>query len=143
MTPDELARLDDKGMAAWEAHKPDEFAALFADRFVWQDDAVPEEITSAAGVRDYMSQWFTAFPDMHSVETNRVIGDDSVAVEIEFTGTNSGPLRMGGRDIPATGRSVTGHGTYFVRAENGKIVEFHTHPDTTGMMMQLGLMPAS
>lgn len=34
-------------------------------------------------------------------------------------------------------------GTCFMKCENGKITEFHTHPDAAGMMMQLGLMGAS
>jgi predicted ester cyclase len=48
---------------------------------------------------------------------------------------------MGGREIPATGRRVQGHGTYFARVDNGRIVEFSTHPNVAEMMMQLGLMP--
>jgi predicted ester cyclase len=88
-----------------------------------------------------MQAWYTAFPDMRVTETNRVIGDDSVAAEVEFTGTNSGPLSMGGQELPPTGRPVTGYGTYFARAKDGRITEFHAHPDVAGMMMQLGLMP--
>ena len=41
---------------------------------------------------------------------------------------------------PNAGKSITGHGTYFVKTEDGKIKEFHSHPDAAGMMMQLGLM---
>jgi hypothetical protein len=48
---------------------------------------------------------------------------------------------MGGNEIPATNRTVTGRGTYFARVRDGKIVEFSSHPDAAGMMMQLGLMP--
>jgi predicted ester cyclase len=70
-----------------------------------------------------------------------VIGDDSVAAELEFTGTNTGPLAMGGMEIPATGRSVVGRGAYFARVRNGQVVEFSSHPDAAGMMTQLGLMP--
>jgi predicted ester cyclase len=47
----------------------------------------------AAG-RQYMQGWFTAFPDMQVRTTNRVFGDDFIAAEVEFTGTNSGPLSM-------------------------------------------------
>jgi hypothetical protein len=48
---------------------------------------------------------------------------------------------MGGMELPATGRQITGHGTYFVRVEAGKITEFHAHPNAAEMMMQLGLVP--
>ncbi|HEY3502409.1 MAG TPA: ester cyclase [Actinocatenispora sp.] len=142
MNRDELAQLDDKGMAAWDAHKSGDFVGLFADRFEWIDDGTPAPMRSTDEIRAYVDAWFTAFPDLRTRETNRVIGEDSVAAEVEFTGTNTGPIMMGGRQMPATGRAVTGHATYFARAEDGKIVEFHSHPDAAGMMAQLGMMPS-
>ena len=141
MNKDELIALDDRGLAAWDSHDVDGFAALFAGDFVYTDDTIPGTLTSGEQVREYMSGWFTAFPDMRLTELSRVVGDDAVAAELEFTGTNSGPLRMGDMELPATGRQITGHGTYFVRADGGKITEFHAHPNAAEMMMQLGLMP--
>ena len=142
MTRDEIAALDDRGMAAWDAHDTGAFVGLFADDFEFTDGSAPTPMRSREEIENYMGAWFTAFPDMRATETNRVVGEDSVAVEVEFTGTNSGPLMMGGQTIPATGRSVTGHGTYFAKARDGRITEFHSHPDVAEMMMQLGLMPA-
>ena len=83
----------------------------------------------------------TAFPDMLVKQTNRVVGDDAVAAEVEFSGTNSGPLVMAGNEVPPTNRTVSARGTYIARVRDGKIVEFSSHPDAAGMMMQLGLMP--
>jgi len=37
---------------------------------------------------------------------------------------------------------VVGRGSYIGRVKDGKIIEFRSHPDAAGMMMQLGLMPA-
>jgi len=142
MTRDEMIALDDRGMAAWDSHDTAGFAALFADDFVYLDDSSPAPLRSKDEIQTYMQAWYTAFPDMRASETNRVVGDDSVAVEVEFTGTNTGPLAMGGQEIPATGRGITGHGTYFVKARDGRITEFHAHPDSAELMMQLGLMPA-
>jgi steroid delta-isomerase-like uncharacterized protein len=141
MNKDEIIALDDRGMTAWDTHDVDAFAAMFADNFIYSDDTVQGAMTSLDQVREYMSGWFTAFPDMKVKEQNRVVGDDAVAAELEFTGTNSGPLSMGGMEVPATGRQITGHGTYFVRVADGKITEFHAHPNAAEMMMQLGLMP--
>jgi predicted ester cyclase len=78
---------------------------------------------------------------MQVKQTNRVIGDDAVAAELEFTGTNSGPMVMAGNEIPPTNKTVTGRGTYIAQIRGDKIVEFRSHPDAAGMMMQLGLMP--
>jgi steroid delta-isomerase-like uncharacterized protein len=141
MSRAELERLDDEGMGAWEKHDGDAFLGLFAEEFVWQDDTVPEPMRSKGEARRYFQSWMTAFPDFHVSTTNRVIGEDAVAAEVEFRGTNTGPLEMAGNQIPATGKNVVGHGCYFARVQNGKIVEFHSHPDAAGMMMQLGLLP--
>lgn len=140
MTQDELNQLDLKGITAWDTHDTEAFVGLLSDDFVWVDDTVPEPMRTRDQAREYMSRWFTAFPDMRARETNRVLGEDSLAAEVEFTGTNTGPLRMGGREIAATGKPLSGHGAYFVRARDGKIVEFHSHADVAGMLSQLGVL---
>ena len=140
MTKEEIIALDDRGMTAWDSHDTDGFVGLFADEFVYTDDTMDKPMRSKDEVRAYMQAWYKAFPDMHARELNRVVDDDSVAAEIEFTGTNTGPMTVGGQEIPATGRQVVGHGTYFAKAGSGGITEFHAHPDMAGMMMQLGLM---
>ncbi len=137
----ELERLDDLGIGAWDNHKPDAFVDLLADEFVLRDLTLPEPIRTKAEAGAYVQAWLTAFPDMRVQRKSRVIGEDSVAAEIEFTGTNTGPLAMGGMEIPPTGKSVVGHGAYFVQVKDGKVVEFSAHPDAAGLMMQLGLMP--
>lgn len=142
MSREELERLNDEGISAWDRHDTDGFVRLLADDFVWVDDTAPEPMRTPDAARAYTQAWFTAFPDMHIRSTNVVCADDQIACELEFTGTNTGTLAMGGMEIPPTGKSVTSRGTYFLKAENGKIKEFHTHPDAAGMMMQLGLMPA-
>jgi steroid delta-isomerase-like uncharacterized protein len=141
MSREELERLDDQGIAAWNAHDADAFLELFSDELVWSDWTQPEPIRDKEGARRYFDSWGTAFPDMQLKVLDRVVGDDAVAAELEFTGTNTGPLRMGGMEIPATNKSVVGRGSYMVRVREGKIVEFSTHPDAAGLMLQLGLMP--
>ena len=142
MSKQELERIDDLGMAAWDNHTPDAFADLFADEFVLRDTTLPEPLDTVYEAVAYAQSWFTAFPDMHVRTANRVVGEDSVAAEIEFTGTNTGPLVMGGMELPPTGRSVVVRGSYFARVKDGKVTEFSSHPDAAGLMMQLGLLPA-
>lgn len=143
MSISENIRLDEEFMAGWNARNPDQAVAILSDDAVWQDVGSPEAMHGKAAARQYMQSWFTAFPDLTAVTKNRVVSEDQVAVEVEFTGTNSGPLQMGpdAPAIPATGKKVTGKGTYFLRIRNGKAVEVHSYPDAAGLMMQLGLMP--
>jgi steroid delta-isomerase-like uncharacterized protein len=141
MEREELERIDDIGMEAWNNQDIDGFLAQFGDEFVWNDLTVPEPMTTREQARQYMQGWFTAFPDMRATVVNRVVGENAVAAELQFTGTNTGPLRMGGMEIPATGKSVVGRGSYFVKVgEDGKATEFSSHPDAAGMMAQLGLL---
>ena len=141
MSQEDVERIDDQGIAAWDDHDADTFAGLLADDFVWTDLTVPEPMRTKDEARRYTEAWFTAFPDMRTTRTNRVVGDDAVAGEIEFTGTNTGPMRMAGTEIPPTGKSVLGRGAYFAHIRDGKILRFSTHPDVAGVMVQLGLMP--
>jgi len=103
----------------------------------------PEPLHGKDAARQLIRGWFAAFPDLDSVVKNRVVTEDQVAVEVEFTGTNTGPLQMaaGAPAIPATGKKVQNRGVYFLRIRNGKGVEVHSYPDAAGLMMQLGLMP--
>jgi len=41
-------------------------------------------------------------------------------------------MNMGGMEIPPTGKAVVGHGAYFARAREGKIVEFNATPTRPG-----------
>jgi steroid delta-isomerase-like uncharacterized protein len=141
MSRADVERIDDQGIAAWDNHDADAFANLLADDFVWTDLTLPEPMRTKDEARQYAQAWFTAFPDMRIKETNRIVTDDAVAVELEFTGTNTGPMTMAGREIPPTGKTVLGKGAFFARIQDGKIVQFSSHPDVAGLMMQLGFMP--
>jgi steroid delta-isomerase-like uncharacterized protein len=141
MSREEIEKLDDQGMASWDTHDTEGFVGMLADDFVLRDWTMAEPIRDKDGVRAYFNAWMTAFPDMRVTRHNRVVGDDAVAAEIEFTGTNTGPMVMGGMEMPPTGKSVVGRGSYIARVKDGKVVEFSAHPDAAGIMMQLGLMP--
>jgi steroid delta-isomerase-like uncharacterized protein len=143
MSIQENIRLDEEFIAAWDTHDPDRAVALLSEDVAWQDVANPEPLRSKAAIRQLMQSWFTAFPDLTTVWKNHVVTEDQVAAEVRWTGTNNGPLQMaaGAPAIPATGKQVTGQGTYFLRIRKGKVVEVHSYPDAAGLMMQLGLMP--
>ena len=143
MSVQDNLKLDEENIAAWNAHDVGRLLAIVSDDIVWQDVGTPQPLRGKDGVRQFAQGWFAAFPDIQLTVTNRVVTEDQVAAEVEFTGTNSGPLELapGAPAIPATNKKVNGKGTYFLRIKNGKAVEVHTYPDVAGLMMQLGLMP--
>jgi steroid delta-isomerase-like uncharacterized protein len=135
----DIEQLDDLNMKAWDDHDADAFAALFADDFQATDDSVPNVMRTKDEIKQFSQAWFTAFPDMHLRTTNRVVSEDGVGAEVEFIGTNTGPMVMGEQEIPPTNKKVQAHGTYFARVSGGKVVEFHSHPNMMEMMGQLGM----
>ena len=136
-------KLDEENFEAWNAHDVDRSLAIYSDDILWQDVGSPQALEGRDAVRQYIQTWFLAFPDIKLTVTNRLVTEDQVAGELEWIGTHSGPLQFGpgAPALPATGKKVTGKGTYFVRVRDNKAVEVHTYLDTAGLMMQLGLMP--
>ena len=110
----------------------------------------PNVITEApGGVRtegpdaatQYAMVWLRAFPDARITVKNQVASGDWIVEEFTFQGTHKEPLASPGGEIPATGRSITGHGVQIVRVEDDKIAEFRLYFDQVEVLTQLGLMP--
>ena len=142
MSVQDNLKVDEEEIAAWNAHDVERAVAVFPDEIVWIDTGSPQPMKGKDALRQYLQGWFSAFPDIKITVKNRVITEEYVASELDFTGTNSGDLQLApGATIPATGKKVNGKGTYFVHFKDGKPVEVHSYPDLAGMMMQLGLMP--
>jgi len=143
MSVQDHLKLDEEEIAAWNAHDVERALAIFPEDVMWQDVTSPQPFNGKDAIRQYLQGWFSAFPDIKITVTNRVITEDYVAAEIDFAGTNNGPLQLapGAPAIPATGRMVNGKGTYFIHFKDGKPVEVRSYPDAAGMLMQLGMMP--
>jgi steroid delta-isomerase-like uncharacterized protein len=143
MSIQDNVKFDEKNFELWNAHDIDGSLALYSEHIVWQDVGIPQPLHGREAVRQYIQGWFSAFPDIQLTVTNRVVNEDQVAGELEWSGTQSGPLQLGPGTpaVPATGKKVIGKGTYFVRIQDNKAVEVHTYPDNVGLMIQLGLMP--
>jgi hypothetical protein len=68
--------------------------------------------------------------------------DDVTEFEGSFKGTNEGPLKLPGGDLPPTNRPVSLTGAIFVRFNSkGEIEEVRRYMDIGAMMTQLGLGP--
>ncbi|WP_158840725.1 ester cyclase [Saccharothrix deserti] len=143
MAKNDLTRLEEACVKAWDQHDADSFVNLLTEDCVLTDDLEPKPMRSRDAARQYFESWSSAFPDMRVKEKNRVIGDDSIAVELQMSGTNTGPLNVGGNRVAPTGKKVSAGLNIFMKAQGGKIKEIHSHSDNLTMMSQLGLASAS
>lgn len=108
----------------------------------------PDAVIHVAGMPDPLNvteykqlgaTYRAAFPDMTTEIHDLIAEGDRVAVLMTNRGTQTGPFQ----NIPATGRAVTLPAIAVCRIKNGKIVEKWEKYDNLGMLVQLGVMPAS
>jgi predicted ester cyclase len=121
-----------KGKAAYAAAVDE----LFANDYV-EHGGTGEDTRGAKDYKQSMSEFFSAFPDIHFTLDDMVVEGDKVAVRFTFSGTHKGEF-MG---IPPTNKKWTMWGIYIDRIAGGKFVESWVRYDTLGLMQQLGLVP--
>ena len=94
---------------------------------------------SRAGIKQYLSAYFQAFPDFHVTIDYMIAEGDWVAIRYTGHGTHQGDL-MG---IPPTGKAVTASAVMTLHIEDFKIVEDWLDGDKLGILQQLGVIPSS
>jgi steroid delta-isomerase-like uncharacterized protein len=123
--------------AVYDRHDPtalDEFIAPLMVDYT----APPGVPPGLAGARRGVTQFLTAFPDLH-VEVEDIIAErDFVVVRITESGTHQGELA----GLPPTGRRASWPGMWMFRIANGQIVERWVIVDIFSLLVQLGFVPA-
>jgi steroid delta-isomerase-like uncharacterized protein len=100
-------------------------------------DAVIGDTQGPEGVKQVVTMYYTAFPDLHLTIEDIIAEGDKVAYRWTGSGTHKGEL-MG---IAPTGKHGTMTGINIFRIASGKIVEGWISSDALGMLQQLGVIP--
>ena len=111
---------------------------IVAAAFVGHDPALPEPIRGPAGVKDAVTLYRTAFPDLRLTIEMQVGEGELVVTQWTARGTHQGELF----GIAPTGKQATVTGISIDRISDGKIAEDWTNWDTLGLLQQLGAVPA-
>jgi ketosteroid isomerase-like protein len=92
--------------------------------------------------KQMLTGYLTAFPDLsHRVKAEIEMGD-WIAVELDASGTHTGPMHTPNGTVAATGKKVVWESCDFVRVRNGKILSWHVYHDPTQMLTALGMIRA-
>jgi predicted ester cyclase len=94
-----------------------------------------------AAVRGYFAASRTPFPDQGNEIIAIGAGGDTVLVEFWLTGTHLGPLRLGGREVPPTGKAfrVRMAATFEFAPNSDKIVCERPYFDQGAVLRALGI----
>jgi predicted ester cyclase len=105
-----------------------------------EEEAAVEELfvpRAARRVKRLFAEFRSAFPDWHEEAVQLVAEGDTVAGRFRCSGTHLGEF-LGN---PPTGKRMEVEEVFFVRAEDGRFVDFWGLEDSLGRMRQLGLLP--
>jgi steroid delta-isomerase-like uncharacterized protein len=106
---------------------------LFAEGYVDHT----EGYRGVEAVKQQISAFRVAFPDLHVTVEDTVEDGDRIATRTTVTGTQTGDL-MG---IPATGKTVSVCAVDIARFDGGKVLERWGGLDMYALMRQLGVVP--
>jgi len=109
---------------------------LYAANFVFHRAGM-EDIRGPEGLKQLLTTFLTAFPDLHFTIEDLVAEGDKVVDRVTATGTHKGDL-MG---IAPTGKQVKWTAIHINHIVGGKFVETWDVVDMLGLMQQLGVIP--
>jgi steroid delta-isomerase-like uncharacterized protein len=122
----------------FNGRKLEEIDKYFAEDYVYHG-AAGQDIRGREGLKQFLSVYFKAFPDLHA-EVEDIFGEgDKVLSRAWCRGTHKGDL-MG---MPPTGKQIAIRVICADRLSGKRIAESFELPDLFGMMQQLGAMPRS
>ena len=105
-----------------------------------EEDAVVEKLfapRAARRVKQLFAEFRSAFPDWREEIVELVAEGDTVAGRFRCSGMHLGEF-LG--EAP-TGKSMEVEEVFFLRAKDGRFVDFWGLEDSLGRMRQLGLLP--
>ena len=120
----------------WNKHNLAVIDEVYAPNFV-QHEPEPQTVNSSEALKQYVSAYLTAFPDLHLSIEDLIAEGYKVVWRFNSTGHQNGPF-MG---TPPTGKSGNITGLVIFRLENSHISEAWLNIDVLGLLQQVGIIP--
>lgn len=129
-----------QGIDAINNHDVDAAAALNAVDAVAYDPAYPEPLRGRDAIRQDYADFFLAFPDLHATVSQVLVSGNTVAYEMQVTGTHQGPLDTPRGTLPATNNHIELRMAVFAEVDpSGLILHERRYYDVASLLQQLGL----
>lgn len=132
-----LQALASSLLAAWNDHDVDRLIGHFSPRYAGVDVNDPAPHEGLQTLRESVSRYLKAFPDLRTACDGLLVDGNRVAVLWTARGTHQGNFMR----IPPTRRPVQFRGVALLTVENGTICHGVYVWDTAGVLRDLGLLP--
>jgi len=134
ITEEEVQVFTDRILEMWNEANLTIVDEFYAPEIVRHDCGVPDDIVGLENMKNYLTNLFNAFPDLHITVDEMIVAGYKMAQRWTLTGTNTGSMG----DMPPTGKNVRFSGVSIVHMVNGKAVEIWDYYNVLDMMQQLG-----
>ncbi len=130
-----------KSLADLSASKWDDFKAGLANDAIYEEVATHVRVKGADDYIKIVQRWKRAFPDMKAIVIGSYAAGDKVFAEVEWEGTQTGPLDGPFGPIAPTYKRGLMKASIVATVKNDKIVELHHYFDLVTLLANLGIAP--
>ena len=136
MSTEESKAIVRRFWGVWEEDNFDLVDEVLAPDYLNHTPAYPDQPTGPEGVKEVVSMFRNAMPDLKVVIEDMIAEGDKVAVRYTLEGTHEGELF----GVPPTGQRLSIKSISVERVSDGKIREHWRITDGLDMMQQLGVI---
>lgn len=126
-------------LAEFGASKWNEWKARLASDVVYEEIATHTKVKGADEYLKIVQRWKRAYPDLKATVVNTFTSGDKVFAEVEWEGTQTGPLEGPFGSIAPTNKRGLLKASLFATVRDDKVVELHQYFDMMTMLANLGI----
>ena len=120
----------------------DRLRSLVTHDIVYQETGTGRRIQGGDAYVQLCQGWKQAFSDVTGTVHATVASGSTVAQEVIWEGTHTGPLTGPAGTLPPTGRRASVPGTMWYVIEGDRVREIHHHLDLLTLLQAVGAVPA-
>jgi len=120
----------------------DRFRNGLASDAVYSETGTGRRVEGADAYLALVKGWKEAMPDVRGTIRKSLTADGTVAQEVLWEGTHTGPMQTPAGTIEATGNHVSALATLWVTFKGDKAREVTHHLDVLTILQQMGALPA-
>ena len=138
LTTGELVRIAREQIDAFNKSDWERLQAQLASGCLYNEFGTERNIKGPEQIVETFQAWKTAFPDAIGTVTSAVADGKTVALEVTWKGTHTGPLATPQGMLPASGKAQTTPAAFFFTFEGDMIKESRHYFDSTTLFKQIG-----